>query len=307
MTANRYLHSWSRTYKPTTLDRPAFPHDATQPIPQPESCLDTALAAFAQLGALRLNARRCLVTLLSTNVEFVLAESTRSMSLQYETAEDPEDQAWIGTCSFLRDEGINTSAINEWRKAKRMREIPDNNAFYYKQGQSAHWCIISDLHETEQYHERTFVLRGDSHRFFASVPLRDLQGSVIGSYTIIDDKPRYGVSTNEMAFMEDMADTVTEHLNATVMRSQRQRSERLIQGLGLFNKGQDSLREWWLSQETSRLRKGGRHQVNAAMSLQSRQDRADEEFGAHEEPGDARHGRGPSSKADDSNGTTCKC
>ncbi|CAD0086939.1 unnamed protein product [Aureobasidium vineae] len=43
---------------------------------------DTALAAFAQLGALRLKAQRCLISLVSKDEEWILAESTRTLSLQ---------------------------------------------------------------------------------------------------------------------------------------------------------------------------------------------------------------------------------
>lgn len=96
-------------------------------------------------------------------------------------------------------------------------------------------------------------------RFYASIPLRASTGSVLGSLTIIDDSPRYGLSANELAFMEDVSDTITQHLDAVVVRSQRQRSERLIQSLGLFNSGKSSLRQWWLKQEDSRLATAGRH------------------------------------------------
>ena len=113
------------------------------------------------------------------------------------------------------------------------------------------------------------------------MPLRDLYGSVIGSFTIIDDKPRYGISTNEMAFMEDMADTVTEHLEATIVRSQRQRSERLIQGLSLFNVGKDSLRYWWLAQDDKRVHRAGRYR-KTGIDRRDQNERLAKEFGGQD-------------------------
>ncbi|KAF2723364.1 hypothetical protein K431DRAFT_292738 [Polychaeton citri CBS 116435] len=254
-------------------------------MPTPEPCLDTSLTAFAQLCALRLQARRCLLTLLSTNVEYVLTESTRTMSLLYDSVEDVKDKAWIGTGSFLCDEGINASALDSWRHARRPRELPTDNDFYYTEGLSPHSCIISDVRENTQFSNKLFALRAPSARFYVSVPLRGAQGSVIGSVTILDDKPRYGISTNEVAFIEDVADTVMAHLDATVVRSARQRSERLIQGLGLFNNGKDSLRDWWIQQEESQRPSAGRYTTND-MTTTEKSARIDAEFGVQEQPPD---------------------
>ncbi|KAK0337249.1 hypothetical protein LTR02_013275 [Friedmanniomyces endolithicus] len=81
-----------------------------------------------------------------------------------------------------------------------------------------------------------------------------------------------------MLFLEDSADTITSHLDATILRSQQQRSERLIQALGLFNNQKSSLREWWIGQDNERLRKTGRYQDQKPNS-QDRQTRMDHEFG----------------------------
>lgn len=227
-------------------------------MPEPEGCPDTALTALTQLAALRLDARRAFVTLVSTDVEYVLAEATKSMSLQYDVFDDPKDFPWLGTCSFLRSEGVNDLAIHSWRKARRLREVPEDEGFWYTDGISPHAFIVSDVRKDARCSQRSFVQRAPWLRFYCSVPLRDHHGSVLGSLTITSDKPRYGISINEMAFLEDMSDTITEHLEATIVRSQRQRSERLIQGLSLFNRGKDSLSHWWLAQDDARRRYANR-------------------------------------------------
>lgn len=280
ITRYSYLHPWTDTFKPITLERPAFPHDASTPPPKAVGCPDVALAAFAQLGALRLNARRCIVSLSSSNVEYVLAESTRTLSLQYDTTENTSDELWIGTCSFLRDEGLNCLALDEWHQAREPRKLPRTDDHYYTDSQSPHWLIISDVRSRPELRERQYIKRGGSFRFLCSVPIRGFRGSVIGSYVIIDDKPRYGISADEMNFLEDMADTITEHLDNTKTRAQRQRSERLIKGLGLFNTGKDSLRHWWLRQDDRQKRRGGRHREADSDDEALQEERLNEEFGA---------------------------
>lgn len=278
--STRFLHPWIEANQPAYINRAAFPHN-DDPMPKPEGCLDTTLAALTQLAALRIGARRTLVTLVSTDVEYVLAEATKSMSLQYNVFDDPKDFTWLGTSSFPRAEGVNDIAIYSWRKARRLREVPKDDGFWYTDGLSPHALIISDVRGHSKCRERPFVRRAPWLRFFCSVPLRGPQGSVIGSLTVLDDKPRYGVSMNEMALMEDMADTVTEHLEATIVKSQRQRSERLIQGLSLFVKGKNSLRHWWLAQDNARLRRAGRYR-SYDVDSGAENSRLDKEFGTQE-------------------------
>jgi hypothetical protein len=113
----------------------------------------------------------------------------------------------------------------------------------------------------------------------------------------MDDRPRFGVSIEEMSFMEDLADTITEHLNTTVVRSQRQRSERLIQALGLFNRGEESLRDWWLGAKDAQLFNAGRHAENA-ISQEDREALGDEEFGARLTASPTRDRTNPDTDAD---------
>lgn len=60
---------------------------------QPVSCPDKTLPAFCQLGALRLNFRRFFF---DTNNAYILAEATRSLSLEDDSAQDEGDQLWLG-------------------------------------------------------------------------------------------------------------------------------------------------------------------------------------------------------------------
>lgn len=286
----RHLHPWTQEHKCDALHRNAFPAggggsgaEAGEQIrAAAEPCPDTAVVALAQLVALRLRARRCFVTLVSSSVEYVLSEATRTSSLQYNAVEDARDKPWLGTCSFLREEGMTSTAIDGWRRARSGREEPlDPEEFYYTDGLSPHYHIVSDIRREDQYAQRGFIRQSPKPgvRFYAAIPLRASTGSVLGSLAIVDDAPRFGLSAGELAFMEDVADTISQHLDAVVARVQRQRSERLIQSLGLFNRGKSSLREWWLGKEDSRLATAGRHVKR--RTNEQRKAAGDEEFGVH--------------------------
>jgi len=247
-------------------------------MPVPAACHDTALAAFAQLAALRLSVRRAFITILSSSTEYVLVEATRTMSLQSDIVADPKDESWLGTSSFARSDGINDLSLDGWRKARRLREIVQDEDHYYTEGATEHWHIISDIHTRSDLAQRPYVQRARSPRFYFAIPLRDSEGTVIGSLSILDYKPRYGVSAHDMSFCEDLGDTIALHLQSSLIRSQRQRSERLIQALGTFNGGGSSLRSWWTKQNAHSTKRGGRH-LNRKTDNEESNSRFDEEFG----------------------------
>jgi len=227
-------------------------------MPVPAACHDSGLAALGQLAALRMGVRRAFVTIMSRETEYVLVEATRSMSLQSDFTGDAKDKSWVGTACFARVDGINDAAIDGWRRARKLRDVPADSEHYYREGLSPHWCIVSDVSLEPNVRERPFVTRAQSPRFFFSIPLRDSDGIVIGSLSMIDDKPRYGVAAHEMLFCEDLGDTIAQHILGSTIAAQRQRSERLIQALGTFNNGGRSLKEWWSGQDNASMQRGGR-------------------------------------------------
>ena len=151
---------------------------------------------------------------------------------------------------------------------------------YYTDGHSQHWIIVSDVRNHDELSSHPFIQSAPGLRSLAAVPIRTPSGTVIGSYTILDDKPRYGLSTGEMVFLEDMADTIMGHLEMRRVVAQGQRGARLIKGLALFNEGKDSLRDWWLANHSQRKRGDGQRRRDQHLDdAKSRGDRADEELG----------------------------
>ncbi|EME44857.1 hypothetical protein DOTSEDRAFT_70797 [Dothistroma septosporum NZE10] len=276
----RQLQPWEATFTPPTLHRDPWPgiNGPETPVPA-QPCPDTALSAFAQLCALRLHARRCLVMLTCKEREFVLSDMTRTTSLQYDYFEDPLDAPWLGTCSFPRSGSINDSVIDEWQEAREVREPPAEVDHFYTEGVSPHYHIVSDLRHNARYRDIVMTRHAPWARFCLSVPLRGGHGSVIGSIVVVDDKPRHGVSAMEMKLMEDMSDTVVEHLEAVRVGVQRQRGDRLLQAIKTFNSGDESLRSWWKAEDDRRALTMGRNVDKGTARDQQLRECA--QFGAH--------------------------
>ena len=219
---------------------------------------------------------------MSRETEYILVEATRTMSLQSDFTADERDKSWLGTSCIARADGINDTAVDGWRKARQYREIPENDDLYYTEGSSPHWCIVSDASSNTNFKDRPLIARAQCPRFFFSIPLRDAEGTVIGSLSMLDDKPRYGVSAHEMLFCEDLSDTIAQHVLGSMVATQRQRSERLIQALGTFNSGGTSLRDWWVGQDHTSMQRGGRRR-DVAHDADEKNARFTREFGAEED------------------------
>ncbi|KAI7106992.1 hypothetical protein KC339_g2697 [Hortaea werneckii] len=277
----KYLHAWTDLTRPPSIHRSAFTHVDEDPEPSD----DTALTAFAQLCALRMNVRRVHFSLVDRDAEYVLTEATRTQSLQYDAVEDPADTCWLGCCCFPRADGVNDLVIDTWRKARQYRDATVGNRHYYTEGRSEHWCIVSDASQDSEYNSRPFVQRSPGLRFYCSIPLRGRNGIVLGALSIMDDKPRYGVSATEMLFLEDCVDTAFEHLETAVLRCQQQRSEHFVQALGLFNDQKSTLRDWWLGRDNERLKNSGRYHSDEAQSTENQQARLNDEFGRQDHAG----------------------
>ena len=73
---------------------------------QPQASRDKSLTAFAQLAALRLDVRRCMVSLIDSNRQYILAEATRTVSLFEATAERAEDEVWLGNAVLNKTDAV---------------------------------------------------------------------------------------------------------------------------------------------------------------------------------------------------------
>lgn len=67
------------------------------------------MTAFAQLGALRLNARRGIISLSSKDTEYILAEAGKTLSLQRD--DDKDDYLWHGVGALDKNQGAQECYI----------------------------------------------------------------------------------------------------------------------------------------------------------------------------------------------------
>jgi signal transduction histidine kinase len=169
--------------------------------------------------------------LISSTREYIIAEATRSLSLETGFPEDDEgDELWFGNASMPRDQGISYSALNP-------PQYVATDTRGRKHATDA--LIIPDLREHPDF--TNHPLAGNGATFYAGVPLVSRSGHHIGVYALVDDKPRSGISRADLIFMQEMARVIQAHIEMVYNDAARHRGEKLVMGLGSFMRGLTSV------------------------------------------------------------------
>ena len=232
----------------------------------PRSSNDSILTAFAQLGALRLNANRGMISLAAREHQYIIAEATRTLSLQSDAVYEEDDALWKGETTVERSDGPTSVALDLFTG------IIDGERDQ---------MLVRDISVDKRFSHMESVTGTPFTKFYVAVPLVAPNGLVIGAFCVMDDKPRNGITDAQLAFMKEISSTIMAHLESKRLKHQHQRAERMIRGLGLYVEGKTSLREWWLKTG----HKANAPEVNEKSRRgESLMQQADEEFGVQDEP-----------------------
>ncbi|KAF3000842.1 hypothetical protein E8E13_007013 [Curvularia kusanoi] len=191
---------------------------------EPQASRDKSLTAFAQLAALRLNVRRCMVSLIDSNRQYILAEATKTVSLFEAQAERPEDEVWLGNAVLNKTDAVCYHTFSSTYTAK------ETNGDTY----TADCMIIPDCRLDPRFADKDYVKSEPGVRFYAGVPIVTKAGHRIGVYAVSDENPRDGLSAAEVRFMQDVAAAVMEHLELAKDSDDRVKGERMVRGLQQF-------------------------------------------------------------------------
>ena len=165
------------------------------------SSRDKALTAYAQLVALRLDVRRCMISLIDTSNQYILAEATRTVSIaSSRTAED--DELWLGSAVLSRPD-----AVCEHCMINSCTAVDEGGATLTAKG-----LIVPDCRLDDRFKDRPYVQSEPGVRFYAGVPIYSRNGYMIGACAVSDDLPRATLKVDELRLMQETAQSVIEHL-----------------------------------------------------------------------------------------------
>jgi GAF domain-containing protein len=192
---------------------------------------DTTLTALTQLGVYRFGCNRSFVSIIDGESQHVIAEATASISLRNEDLHSPDDGIFLGVTTLDLEWGVCPHAIRLFT-GQDPSQILDTENITANQTRN----IIRDFTKEDFYKDRPYVLNWPFFRFYAEVPLYSPSGFVLGSYCVVDNKPRTNFGDEDVAALREIADSISNHLeNARIVQYHR-RSENLVKGLTNFVK-----------------------------------------------------------------------
>lgn len=224
---NRYYCTFDQV--PTSSDHEL--HDVPQDIPSPRLSNDITLTALTQLGVYRFGCNRSFVSIIDGESQHVISEATASISLRNKDLHRPDDGIFLGVNTLDLEWGVCPHAIRLFTGQDPSRILDTENITANPTRN-----IIRDFTKEDFYKDRPYVLGWPFFRFYAEVPLYSPSGFVLGSYCVVDNKPRTKFGDEDVAALQEIADSISNHLeNARIVQYHR-RSENLVKGLTNFVK-----------------------------------------------------------------------
>jgi hypothetical protein len=211
-----------------TFDQHGLPESSEQSA---HLSSDATLTALTQLGVYRFGCNRSFVSIIDDERQHVISEATASISLRNTDQHRPDDGIFLGVRTLDLQWGVCPHAIRLFT-GEDSSHVQDTENITANRTRN----IIRDFTKEDFYKDRSYVIDWPFFRFYAEVPLYSPSGHVLGSYCVVDDKPRTIFSDEEVSALREIADAITSHLeNARIVQCHR-RSENLVKGLTNFVK-----------------------------------------------------------------------
>ncbi|CAI7583557.1 unnamed protein product [Penicillium glandicola] len=230
---SRYYCTVTRAFPPDGTnceeETPAAPTGDEQPT-SCELAKDITLNALAQLGVLRFKANRCFVSIIDGETQHIIAETTGSVSLRDKNRHKPGDGIYLGARSLDLIWGVCPHTVRLFT-GRATNDIDTSNVTANRTR-----YIIRDFTLEDGFKDRPYVREWPHMRFYAEVPLFSASGYVLGSYCIVDDKPRTEFGNDQVNDLQEIADAIGLHLENVRMSQAHLRTEKLVKGLTNFVK-----------------------------------------------------------------------
>lgn len=192
---------------------------------------DITLTALAQLGVHRFECDRSFVSLIDGDNQHLIAEATASVSLRNKDKHLPNDDLYLGVRTLDLMWGVCPHAIRLFTGQDLSYAVDTHNVTA-----NPSQYIIRDFTKEDLFKDRPYVREWPHMRFYAEVPLYSASGYVLGSFCVIDNKPRATFGDDEVDSLQEIADAVAKHLDNVRIVHCHRRSETLIKGLTNFVK-----------------------------------------------------------------------
>jgi len=195
---------------------------------------DTTLTALAQLGTFKLGCDRAFISLINSTHQYIIGEATQSTSL-LDNALRSDDGLCLGVRALELAFGVCPQTIQIFTSDDRTIDTP--NVY----GDKSRY-VIRDFTADAHFTTRPYVKGWPHMRSYAEVPLRSSTGYVIGSYCVVDTRPR-DFDDAEIQILDSVGVTIMNHLELLKSQKELCRAQRLVGGIASYAAGYSALQE----------------------------------------------------------------
>jgi signal transduction histidine kinase/CheY-like chemotaxis protein len=210
------------------LSAASFPLDIEDgPPANPEPSRDLTLNALVQHGTHMMNCDRAFLSLIDNRSQFICAEMTRSQPLG---CQDPEQPLLLGIARIALDWGVCPYTISVFHGHNPAGGLLDNP---YIEATEKYFCI-KDFRQVPSFAVRPFVAGYPHMVSYIEVPLKSINGQILGSYCLVDNKLRDFLDPIALATIREVTSSISSYLDLKRVEGSRTRSERMMDGLRQF-------------------------------------------------------------------------
>ncbi|KAK8019977.1 hypothetical protein PG990_005115 [Apiospora arundinis] len=228
--------------------------------PLPTTCTDPVLTSLSQLGALRLDATRCLISIFDRTHQHIVAEATSKSNLAPGTE---GKNLWLGGTAIPRAEGVCENVL-----------APDSDA--RDTNSDLPILCVPDLNADPRFKTYSHVENAPYNRFYAGVPIKSPNNINIGVYCVFSDQPRAMLDDAQAQFLREVSQTISGYLESRRSDENLRRSDRMVRGIGSFVDGKSTISRWWLGANT-----GPAPDTGASVPTRQRQTRRGSDVSPH--------------------------
>ncbi|GMG23019.1 unnamed protein product [Aspergillus oryzae] len=223
---NILLHSYSFDNGQQTT---AAEEDVDKDSPRLSS--DITLTALSQLAVLRFGCNRAFISIIDDGNQHIIAEATGSISLRDKDRHAPDDAIYLGVRTIDLAWGVCPHTISLFTGQDMSKAVETPNMIA-----NSSRFVVHDFTQEDFFRDRPYVVGWPYFRFYAEVPLLSPSGVVLGSFCVVDNKPRGHFAEEEVNALKEIADAVALHLDKVRISIDHHRAEKLIKGLTNFVK-----------------------------------------------------------------------
>lgn len=166
-----------------------------------------------------------MVSLFDRQHQHIIAEATQASPLDHKTQDQLGNRRlWLCGTAFPRSPKYPGEHILTGPASERLPVL-----------------VVPDLFKDDRWPGELCLEEWPSIRFYAGVPIVSKAGLRIGTYTVLDSRPRSGLSIEEQQFLRDISDTTMRYLQSRTAIENIHRGERMVRGLGSFVEGRTTI------------------------------------------------------------------